>query len=225
MSDLRCTFRDMQLTRKGIISAAMELIERDGVDAVSMPRLAAELGCGVMALYNDVPSTAALLAGVGDAVMSELEFAPMDGASWQNQVRAQARAFRQMARTHPRCTMIVVSRPDSSTARLRPVEHALGTLRQAGFSGEDSVRIVRAFAAYILGSLLPEVGVAPGRASPDLGAAHETANRPRLRAAEFPQLTSLAAELSTSDPDANFEFGLDLLVHATAALLPAASRG
>jgi AcrR family transcriptional regulator len=215
----------MQLTRKRIISVAMELIERDGVHAVSMPGLAAELGCGVMALYDDVPSKAALLTGVADAVMSELEFTPKTGASWQDQVRAQARALRQIARTHPRCTMIVISRPASSTAPLRPVEHALGTLRQAGFSGKDSVRIIRAFAAYILGSLLPELGAAPGQAGPDLSAAQQMANRPRLRAAEFPQLTSLAAELSSSDPDANFEFGLDLLVHATAALLPAPLRG
>jgi hypothetical protein len=149
----------------------------------------------------------------------------MPEASWQEQVRAQARAFRQIGQAHPRCTMIVVSRQATSTAPLRPVEHALETLRAAGFGGEESVRIVRAFVAYILGSLLREVGVAPGLSGPDLIALEEISPRPRLRASEFPQVTSLASELSEKDPDADFEFGLDLLVHAVAAMLPAAAPG
>ncbi len=208
---------DMQLTRRRIIAAAMALIERDGVEAISMRRLASELGCGVMSLYNHVPSKSALLDGVADAVMSGIEITPVPGAGWQEQVRAQARAFRQIARAHPRCAMVVVSRPPSSAAMVRPVESALATLRRAGFSGHDAVRIVRAFVAYIMGSLLREVGVAPALADGD-GDPH----RPYLRPTEFPQVTDLAAELSSADEDADFEFGLDLLLHAIAALHPAA---
>lgn len=211
------------MTRNRIISAAMQMIERDGADAISMCRLATELGCGVMSLYSHVPSTAALLDGVADAVMSGIEVPLMPDAGWQEQIRAQALAFRQIARAHPRCTMIVVSRAATSMARLRPVEHALATLRDAGFGGEDSVRIMRAFVAYILGSLLREVGVAPGLAGPGT-AVQEAGRRPRLKATEFPQVTSLAAELGHKDPDAEFDFGLDLLVHATAALLPTRAR-
>lgn len=207
----------MQLTRKGIVAAAMDLIERDGVEAVSMRRLAAELGCGVMSLYNHVPSKSALLDGVADAVVSGIEITSVPGASWQDQVRAQARAFRQIARAHPRCTMVVVSRPPSSAGMVRPVENALATLREAGLGGQDAVRIVRAFVAYIMGSMLREVGVTPG---PPDGEAAEP-HRPHLRPAEFPQMTELSAELGTKDPDADFEFGLDLLVHAISALDPA----
>jgi AcrR family transcriptional regulator len=206
----------MQLTRKRIIAAAMDLIERDGVEAISMRRLASELGCGVMSLYNHVPSKSALLDGVADAVMSGIEITLVPGGGWQEQVRAQARAFRQIARAHPRCAMIVVSRPPSSAAMARPVEGALATLREAGFGGHDAVRIVRAFGAYIVGSLLREVGVAPALADSD-----SDVHRPYLRAADFPHVTALAAELTGADQDADFEFGLDLLMHAIAALHPA----
>jgi AcrR family transcriptional regulator len=206
----------MQLTRKRIIATAMDLIERDGVEAVSMRRLATELGCGVMSLYNHVPSKSALLDGVADAVMSGIEIPSAPGSGWQEQIRAQARAFRKIAEAHPRCTMVVVSRPPSSASMVRPVEDALATLRDAGFAGEDAVRIVRAFVAYIMGSLLREIGVAPGLAEGDDAETH----RLRLRPAEFPQLTRLTAELSAGDPDADFEFGLDLLVHAVAAMHP-----
>ena len=58
----------MQTTRKRIISAAIDLIERDGIEAFSMRRLAAELGCGLMSLYHHVPSRSSLLDGIAVAV-------------------------------------------------------------------------------------------------------------------------------------------------------------
>lgn len=227
----------MQLTRERIVAAAIELIEREGVDAVSMRRIAAELGSGVMSLYNHVPSKDALLDGVAEQVMSGIDFSSEPGASWEDQVRAQARAFRQIARAHPRCTMVVVSRPNASATGLRPIEHALATLRGAGFAGEEAVRIVRAFVAYIVGSLLREVGVAPSVAQPQPQPQMQPRPQPvrsrddasgarqhRLDPAEFPQVTNLAAELMHKDHDADFEFGLDLLVRAVADLRPASKH-
>jgi AcrR family transcriptional regulator len=212
----------MRLSRPRILAAAMDLIERDGGDALSMPALAAELGCAVMTLYAHVPSKAALLDAVAEAVVAGVEYAPAPDAPWPEQIRAQATAFRRAASARPRCTMITLSRPPASAARLRPAEHALATLRGAGFSPADSVRIVRTLAAYTLGSLRPEPDAAPGPGEPAGGRGDSGADRPRLTPTAFPQLTSLAAELSQTDPDADYEFGLDLLLHAAAALLPAA---
>jgi AcrR family transcriptional regulator len=208
----------MQLTRKLIVSVAMELIEQVGVDAVSLPRLASELGCGVVALYHHVPSKSALLDGVADAVMSGLAATSAPGAGWQEQVRAQARAFRQIARAHPRCAMVVVSRPPSSAAIVRPVEEALATVRDAGFGRAEAVGIVRAFVDYIIGAVLSEAGFASAAADgDDVG----EVRRPRLRASEFRHVTDLGSELSSRDHDADFEFGLDLLMRAVASLQPA----
>lgn len=207
----------MQLTRKRIIATAMELIERDGIEAVSMQRLATELGCGVMSLHDHVPSRSALLDAVTDAAMSGLATSPVRDGGWEEEIRARARAFRQIARAHPRCAMLVVSRPPSSASTMRPVEEVLSTVRAAGFGRQEAVRVVRAIAAYVMGSLLREVGVAPGLPDSD----EAEARRPRLRAADFPQVSDLAAELSDRDADADFEFGLDLLVHAVAAMHPA----
>jgi AcrR family transcriptional regulator len=210
----------MQLSRARIISAAVDLIEREGVEAVSMRRIAALLDCGVMSLYNHVPSKAALLDDVAERVISGIEFTAMPGASWEEQVRAQARAFRAIARKYPRSTMLVVSRPTPSLTGLRPIENALATLREAGCGGSEAVLIVRAFIAFIMGSLLREVGVTPGLHEDDRGGA-EIMAAASPDPVEFPQVTSLATELSRRDPDGDFEFGLDLLVHAIAALLPA----
>jgi AcrR family transcriptional regulator len=218
----------MQLTRERIIASAVELIEREGVDAVSMRRIAAQLGTGVMSLYNHVPSKSALLDGVAELVMSGIDFRVDPDASWEDQVRTQARAFRQALRAYPRCAMVTVSRPATSAAELLPMEHALNLLRSAGFSEEDAVRVVRMFIGYIVGSLLREVGVAPGLVPQrPLGQDQAVlqADRPvGLDPADFPQVTSMTAEIMHRDHDADFEFGLNLLVHAISELRPARTK-
>jgi AcrR family transcriptional regulator len=215
----------MQLSRERIVTAAIDMIERQGVEAVSMRRIAGELSCGVMSLYNHVPSKAALLDAVAERVMSGIEFTAVPGAGWEDQVRAQARAFRAIARRYPRCTMVVVSRPTNSVTGLRPTESALATLREAGFTGGDAGLIMRAFVGFILGSLLREVGVAPALGDAQASYPAQVPPRIRLDPEEFPQVTSLSAELMHRDPDADFEFGLDLLVHAIAAMAPATPAG
>ena len=218
----------MQLTYERIVTAAVQLIEQEGIDALSMRRIASELGTGVMSLYNHVPSKAAVLDGVAERVISGIDFSAAPGTSWEDQVRGQARVFRQIARLYPRCTMVVVSRPIDSAASLRPMEHALATLRSAGFGPEDAVRVVRTFVAFIVGTLVREVGVSPGlEPQRPLGQdpAVLTADRPIfLNPAEFPVVTSMSAELMNRDHDADFEFGLDLLVRAVAELRPARKR-
>ncbi|HTW03167.1 MAG TPA: TetR/AcrR family transcriptional regulator C-terminal domain-containing protein [Streptosporangiaceae bacterium] len=210
----------MQLTRERIITAAIELIEQEGADAVSMRRIAAELGSGVMSLYNHVPSKAVLLDAVAERILSGIDFTIEPGMSWEDQVRGQARAFRQIGRTYPRCTMVVVSRPINSATAMLPMEHALATLRDAGFSAEDAVRVVRTFIAYIIGSLLREVGVSPGLGPQrplNQDPAVLSADRPlHLNPAEFPQVVGMSDELMNRDHDADFEFGLNLLVNAVA---------
>jgi Tetracyclin repressor-like, C-terminal domain len=105
------------------------------------------------------------------------------------------------------------------------MENALATLRSAGFSSEDSARVVRAFVAYIGGSLLREVGVAPCLAPQrplNMDQSVRAAERPtNPNPVEFPQVMSMSEELLHRDHDAGFEFGLDLLVRAVSDLRPA----
>jgi len=201
----------MQLSRKRIIAAATELIEADGVAAFSMQRLAAELGCGLISLYNYVPSTGALLDDVADEVMSAVAWTPPPGASLQDQARALIGAFRQVAIAHPRCAMLALARRDFPASLMQLAETALANLRGAGFSAADAARVVRALAAYMLGLLVREGGFAPGLPDSDEIIA------PRLHPAEFPQLTELYLQLRTSDVDGDFEFGLNLLASAITA--------
>ena len=218
----------MQLTRARVIATAMALIEAEGAHAVSMTRLATELGCGLVALYSHVPSTQALLDGVAAAVVAGIEVTESPGVCWRARLRAQAQAARRGAAAHPRCTIAVAGRPSATGASLRPTERALGVLRAAGFGGPDAIRILRALAAYQVGCLVLEVGVAPAlRAADEADGVQRT--RPVLRRAAFPHLAALSAEpagdSTAPSPDADFEFGLELLLRGMAGLLGAQQAG
>lgn len=208
------------LSRARIVAAAIDLIEREGADAVSMRRIAAELGVGVMSLYNHIPNKDALLDGVAETVLSEIEFTDDPDAHWTDRVRAQARAFRQIAHGHPRSTMLVVSRQLHSNAGLLPVERALATLRGAGFDGMDAVRVLRLFIAFMVGSLLREVGVTPAFAPARISAIGAEELDPAL----FPEVSALSSQLRDCDHEAEFDFGVELLIQAI-AVHPARREG
>jgi AcrR family transcriptional regulator len=201
------------LNRRHVIAVAMELIEADGVEGVTMSRLATELGCGLIALYSYVPSKAALLDAVAEVAVSGVEVAVEPGQAWTDQLRVLATAGRLAAQAHPRCALIAAARPQVSASARRPAEAALAALQAAGFDGRDAVAVLRALRAFVGGSLLREIGA---RAGLDCGPEH----RPRLRPAEFPVMTALSGHLAATNPDEEFEFGLDLLMHGIAVLQP-----
>jgi AcrR family transcriptional regulator len=218
----------VQLTRARVIATAMALIESEGAQAVSMTRLATELGCGLVALYSHVPSTQALLDGVTAAVVAGIEVTESPGVCWSARLRAQAQATRRAAAAHPRCAIAVAGRPPAIGSSLRPTEQALGVLRGAGFGGPDAIRVLRAVAAYQVGCLVLEVGVAPALRAADAADGIQ-GTRPVLRRTAFPHLTALLAEPAGDStaprPDADFEFGLELLLSGMAALLGAQRAG
>jgi AcrR family transcriptional regulator len=204
------------LSRDRIVRAAVELIEREGADALSMRALAADLGVAVMSLYNHVPNKAALLDGVAERIMGGMSVADDPNAHWTERGRALVRAFRKVAHDHPRCVTIVLTRKIDAPSGLRPVERALAIADDAGFDGETSVRIMRALLAYALGAQMREVGAAKMLDYlPEDSAARHLGE---LDAAEFPHVIALWQSLLRHDPETDFEFGLDLLINALDAL-------
>ena len=216
MSEPERTVCAMQLTRTQIVTTAIGLIERDGADATSMVRLAAELGCSLMTLYHHVPAKSALLEDVAAEVLAGIR-RPQRGGSWPEQIRTQALAVRQAVGGRPWCAILLAAAPRRALGAARQAEATLAALHTAGFSGPEAARIARVLAAYLIGSLLCQPGALPGLSSDD----DQTRGRPRLRQAEFPQLTRLLAAPPSADPAADFDFGLGLLLTAIAARAPA----
>src|ERR1700743_2776077 len=153
---------DGKVNRELVLATALELIDRDGVEALSMRRLGAALGRDPMVLYRHAPGKAALLDGVVETVLCQLHVDPAD-PDWAAQLRTVARDYRALALAHPNVVPLLVTRPLATPlalrprGTLRPLEDILALLTRAGFSGPDALHVYRALFGFLNGHVLNEL--------------------------------------------------------------------
>lgn len=193
------------LDRRRILEAAVRFVDREGLEALSMRKLGAELGVEAMSLYNHVPNKGALLDGMVEVLLGELEVPPED-EGWEQRVRDAYRAFRKLALEHPNVFPLLVVRPPDTMDGIWLVEEFLKTLRGAGFDPDTALYAFRALSSYASGYALAEIrGFAMEPAGGRLGVL-------TLSEDDFPHIHELDAHLGKVDHDAEFEFGLDLIL-------------
>ena len=210
------------ITRAAVLASALEIIDRDGVDGLSMRRLGEAVGRDPMVLYRHVPNKAALLDGVAEIVLGQLAVDTAD-PDWAAQLRIVAHDFRQLALAHPNVVPLLVTRPLATPLGQRPpgmlrhLEDVLALLTSVGFTGDDALHIYRVLFGYLYGHILNE--------------SQEIIERPeetdhvlrlglhRLAITEFPQLRALAPALASYDGAAELDRGLDLLLPGLIATL------
>src|ERR1700727_860639 len=147
-----------KITRDAVLAAALEIIDRDGADGLSMRGLARALDRDPMILYRHAPNKAALLDGVAETVLAKLTVDATD-PDWAGQLRSVARNYRALAVAHPHVVPLLVTRPLATPlalrprGTLRPLEDVLKLLTRAGFSGPDALHVYRA----LFGSLNRQV--------------------------------------------------------------------
>lgn len=198
-----------RLSPDAIVSAAVRIVETEGETAASMRRIAAELGVAAMSLYNHLPNKAALLQAVADWVGAQIVLQEdAADADWDIRARSLMYAFRDVARRYPNCMQIAMSRASMSPVGLGALEHALGMLKEAGFSDETALRVVRTATSFVMGAIATESLRLRAAAT-----AAEVGFTP-LPAAQFPHLAALGPKLLEVDSDADFEFGVNLLMAA-----------
>jgi AcrR family transcriptional regulator len=211
-----------QITRSTILQSALRIIDRDGVDGLSMRRLSDEVGRDPTVLYRHVPNKAALLDGVAEIVLGQLRVDTTD-PDWAAQLRSVAHDFRRLALAHPNVLALLVTRPLATPlglrppGMLRPLENVLALLTSAGFTGVDALHIYRVLFGYLHGHVLTEL--------------QEVVERPeetddvlrlglhRLTITEFPLVRALAPALAAYDGAAELDRGLDLLLIGLTATL------
>jgi AcrR family transcriptional regulator len=204
-----------KITREVVLAAALEIIDRDGADGLSMRRLARALGRDPMILYRHAPSKAALLDGVAEIVLAQLKVDSGD-RDWAAQLRAVARDYRRLALAHPNVVPLLVTRPLATPlalrpqGTLRPLEDVLALLTRAGFSGPDALHIYRALFGFVHGHVLNELQELVE--NPDETDDLLRLGLHRLPIGEFPLLRSLAPALAAYDGATELERGLDILI-------------
>ena len=143
------------LSRDRVLRAALKLADDGGLDALSMRKLAQQLGVEAMSLYNHVGSKEDLLDGLVDLVFEEIE-PPPSGVGWRTAMRRRAVSTREALRRHPWAIGLMEARSKPGPASIALHEAVLKTLREAGFSLAETVHAYSVQDAYIYGFALVE---------------------------------------------------------------------
>jgi AcrR family transcriptional regulator len=204
------------LTRARVIEAALRVMDQEGLEAVSMRRVAREVGVEAMSLYHHVEDKEDLLDGICEHVMARFDFPdPVD--DWAENCRRGARAWRRILQAHPGVMRLFAEQrgPIRSIESMRPMEYALRLLRDAGLSDRDTAQAFHAFGGYIQGFVMMELGsIAGGTDEAKLKAHAELA---AALPGEFDALQAVSPYFAECAADEQFEFGLDLLIRGLEA--------
>ena len=205
---------DAGLSKQRVVVEAVLLADREGVNGLSMRRLAGLLSAGAMSLYHYVASKEELLDAMIDVVFEEIELPPLD-TDWQSAMRTEAVSSRQVLERHPWAIALMESRTSPGPANLRHREAVTACLRRAGFSVVAATHANWLLNSYVYGHALQAASL-PFDTADELAGMTEEVYLPQLPAEEFPYLNESAATLVAGgyDPATEFMFGLDLVLSA-----------
>ncbi len=198
------------LSRERILDAAVRIVDREGLAALSMRRVGADLGVEAMSLYRHVPGKTALLDGVIERVFAELQ-RNVDHLDWRDAFRSLARSFLELMRRHPHAIPLVSGVVLTNPAVLGPAGSGMATLRRAGFDAETSLRVLCTVVSFVIGYALWESGTTELRAAERARAAASLPG-PSLPPDVDPYIAALAPQLAAMDPEESFAYGLDVII-------------
>ena len=202
--------RRAPLTRERVLRAAVELADSEGLEALSMRRLAKALGVEAMTLYHHVSNKADMLSAIVDLVESDIEL-PRPSDSWRQGLRRVALSYREVHRSHPWAATMALSPSGSRPSRQHYMEAVLGCLSGAGLSPVHVDHAYHVLDAYVAGFTLwvSQLDIAPE------GLEELAQSFLREIGDEQPHLAAhVRWHLQPPDPDdaGTFAFGLDLIL-------------
>lgn len=199
------------LTRRSILAAALTLVDEQGIEALSMRRLATRLGVDPMSIYHHVPNKAALVSGLVTMVFTEMPRPAEAGQSWPDRVRAWARNYRDLALAHPNLVLqIVTDGTAASEAAILISEPLYAALDAAGLTAEEIVVAAGTVVDFVNGYALAFAT----QASPPANGRDEM--REQLAALpldQAPTMRRIHAELAAGKArPSGFEAGIDIII-------------
>lgn len=212
------------LSVDAVVRAAIKLADTEGIDALSMRRVAEALGVGTMSLYTYVPAKAELFELMADAVMDEGEL-PDPGLGWRDWLAEFARAGLAGYRRHPWLLRVSLTRGLMGPRQTRALESILRTIDGIGLTPGEMMAVVLLVTSFVRGAaqstldsaqLERTTGVSDEQWWTEVGPLHDR----YIGAAEFPTLTSVFRAVEWVDP---FEFGLQRALDGIEALIAARS--
>ena len=200
------------LSLEAIVAAAVELLDEEGISALTMRGLAERLDCSPMALYRHVATKQDLIRAIGEHYLADLELPETDGLPWQEAIVAVAAALHHAFLARDPLVEIVAVQHVDAPAVIKASEVILRSLGSAGLPDRDAVRALSVITSYA-------VGATQRRAEHRAGSPAEVQRLSRLLQLspdDYPTIRALAGELVSVDFELSFEDGLRLLLDGIA---------
>jgi AcrR family transcriptional regulator len=213
-----------RLSRTAVAEHGLKLADAEGLSAVTIRRLAQDLGVTPMALYWHFKNKDELLLGIADHVLSGVRASRQPDDPWLSQLRAMVEALVEVMRAHPSLPELLQSvDKQRATSFTRATNDALDLLSRGGFSLEEGYWI----ASYLLHGAIGLVAAQPGCPStmtPEQGAEWQRQKRlamEQLPADQYPHIVALARTVE-DEPDVEryFRFGIDLILAGVSTIRP-----
>ena len=210
-----------ELSQDAIVERALAIADAEGLDAVTVRRIAQDFGVTPMALYWHVRNKDELLAAMGDSFYTGIWPAVASGGAWERQLRGVVQGLVDALRVHPASATLAMPRALACDEGRILAEHTLDLLRNAGFSVTEAADIARTALQTAIMLVTQQAGEEPQVAADQRDAvlAAKRAALHVLPAAQFPRLLEAADALTDcADEGAYFDFGIDLFVSGVRAL-------
>ena len=213
-------------SRAEIVAAAVRVADAEGLAAVSMRRIAAEIGAGTMSLYRYVARKDDLLDLMVDAVLGEMDLPDAPSGDWRADLRLQARRGRAVGVRHPWLGELSSGRPPLGPNSLRTMEFALSAVEGLGVDIDGMMRTVAILTAFVRGFVQGEVAEqeARRRTGLDLDQWRATQGvyiRTVIESGRYPMFARVVVDAEHLDPDTSFEVALEQVLDGLASSLPA----
>lgn len=209
--------RPRSLTPDTVAAAALAVVDRDGLAALTMRAVAAELGMGTMSLYRYVRDRDELEGLLVDRIARAIDPEPPARASWRESLAVLVERAHQAVRSHPSLVPLLLTRRHASTGALRWGEAMMRALSEGGFEGARRVVAFRTLLSYVMGAVQVEhFGPLSGEG---------TAALARLPAADHPFLRRTARHARAMPVGREFRAGLDVVLRGLDRGRRAARRG
>jgi TetR/AcrR family transcriptional regulator, tetracycline repressor protein len=210
-----------------VVDRALALADKSGLDALTIRKLATELGVTPMALYWHFRGKDELLGALAERVWSEIDLTVDRTAPWTEQIRALLESLLKVLRAHPAAPgLLLHSEKLRAEAALNATELTLDILRTAGFSAEDASYAARSVLWTGITLVMSEPGIESlndaERAELQRRKQVQLASQPLAR---YPRLVECAIPMTAcDDPETHYRFGVDLFIGGLAAIAAARAQ-
>jgi AcrR family transcriptional regulator len=213
------------LTHEQIARAAIRIADAEGVQALSMRRVASELGAGTMSLYRYVDSKDDLLDLMVDTVIGESELPDKPSGDWRAELAELARRSRAIAHRHPWAVRFMLARPNLGPNAVRQIEYAMAAVDGLGLDIDGMLDMASTLTAFVVGFVQAELAEAEAQRRTGLTVEQWRARmapylRQLIATGRYPFLERIMVEAEDfPDVDATFERRLSLVLDGLAANL------